>query len=44
MGEFKGRCNKLRIEHPKMEEADVQNQIKGEMMQEFQIITPEEGR
>ena len=44
MEKFEERCNKLRIEHPKMEEVDVHNHIKGEIMQEFQSMTPEEWR
>ena len=34
----------MKIEHPKMDEASIQNQIKEKMMQEFQNMTPEEGR
>ncbi len=34
----------MKIEHPKMDEASIQNQIKEQMMQEFHNITPEEGR
>ena len=35
MIKFEERCNKLRIEHPKLEEAALQNQIKEQMIQEF---------
>lgn len=41
---YEEKSNKLRIEYPELEEATLQNQVKEEMMQEFQTITPEEGR
>lgn len=33
MGKYEERCTKLRIEHPKMEEEAIKNQIKDEMIQ-----------
>ena len=41
---FEERCKNVKTEHPEMDEASIQNQIKEQMMQEFQNITPEEGR
>ena len=41
---FEKRCKNVKTKHPKMDEASIQNQIKEQMMQEFQNITPEEGR
>ena len=41
---FEERCKNMKVEHPEMDEASIQNQIKEKMMQEFQNITPEEGR
>ena len=41
---FEERCKNMKTEHPEMDEASIQNQIKEKMMQEFQNITPEEGR
>ena len=41
---FEERCKNVKIEHLEMDEASIQNQIKEQMMQEFQNITPEEGR
>lgn len=34
----------MKIEHPKMDEVSIQNQVKEQMMQKFQSITPKEGR
>ena len=44
MGKFEEKCNKLRTEHLGMDETTLQNQVKEEMMKEFQNISPEEGR
>ena len=44
MNNFEERCKKLKAEHPEMDEASIQNEIKEQMIQEFQNITPEEGR
>ena len=44
MNNFEERCKKLKAEHPKMDEVSIQNQIKEQMIQEFQNITPKEGR
>lgn len=35
MSNFEERCKKFKVEHPKMDEASLQNQIKEEMMKEF---------
>ena len=34
----------MKVEHPKIEDAAIQTQIKEEMIKEFQSLTPEEGR
>ena len=44
MNIFEERCKNMKIEHPEMDEASIQNQIKEKMMQKFQNITLEEGR
>ena len=41
---FEERCRNMKADHPEMDEASIHNQIKEKMMQEFQNITPEEGR
>ena len=41
---FEQRCRNMKTEHLEMDEASIQNQIKEQMIQEFQNITPEEGR
>ena len=41
---FWEKCKRLKIEHPEMDEAGIQRQIKGEMIEELQSISPEEGR
>ena len=41
---FEQRCNNMRTEHPEMDETSIQNTIKEQMVQEFQNITPDEGR
>ena len=40
---FEERCKNVKIEHLEMDEASIQNEIKEQMMQEFQNITLEEG-
>ena len=44
MNIFEEKCKKLKTEHPEMDEAAIQSQIKGEMIEELQSISPEEGR
>lgn len=44
IGKYEERFNKIRKEHPELEEAALQNQVKEKMIQEFQNITPKEGR
>ena len=41
---FEERCKKLKIEHPEMDEASVQSQIKESMIKDFQNMSLEEGR
>ena len=44
IGNYEENFKKLRIEHPELEEVALHNQVKEEMMQEFQSITPKEAR
>ena len=44
IGKYEERWNKLKVEHPKIEDAAIQTKIKDEMINEFQSLTPEEGR
>jgi len=44
IGLFEETCSKLKTKHPEMEEVDIQNQIKEEMMQEFKSLILEERR
>lgn len=41
---FEEICNKRKAKHPKKEDAVIHDEIKDEMMQEFIILTHEEGR
>lgn len=44
IGKYEERCNKLKVEHPEIEDVAIQTQIKDEMIKEFQSLTPKEGR
>ena len=41
---FEERCKNVKTNNLEMDEASIQKKIKEQMMQEFQNITPEEGR
>lgn len=44
MNSSKERCKNLKTKHQEMDESSIQNEIKEQMIQYFQSITPEEGR
>ena len=44
IGKYEERCDKLKAEHPKIEDVTIQTEIKDEMIKEFQNLTPEERR
>ena len=44
IGRFDEGCNKLKSEHLEIEDVAIQSEIKDEMFQELQNLTPKEGR